>query len=237
MSDLVVRPHQPIRFGLAVVLASMVVAIGTWLLLDKAHWGVIQGRLEASAEQQRLLNASRVLERENQGLRERLMVLERTASVDKQTVTFLQTEIRDLQDEVFRLKGELAFFEGIMESEGRTKGLDVHDIYARRLATANNYRLRLVLTNVSDQDAVASGMMNIFIEGRHNGVARVLSLAEVSVDAVLNLAYKFRNFKRFDANLQLPAGFVAQRVHVELQPNDKKASKIRKTFDWPATAN
>lgn len=237
MSDLVVRPHQPIRFGLAVVIGSMVVAIVTWLLLDKTHWFVIQSRLEASAEQQRLWSANRSLESTNAQLRERLMAMERTASVDKQTETYLQSEIRDLQEEVFRLKGELAFFERIMESAGRAKGLDVQDIYIRRLASANNYRLKLVLTNVSDKDAETSGLMDISIEGRQNGVARVYKLKDVSTDAVLELNYKFRNFKRFDANMQLPAGFSAQRVHVELQPNDQKPAKISKTFDWPATAN
>lgn len=237
MIDLVVRPHQPVRLALTVVLASMVIAIVTWLLLDESHWAVIESRLEASAEQQRLWSLNKELEGDNQQLRERLIVLERTASVDKQTETYLQQEIRELQDEVFRLKGELAFFEGIMESEGQAKGVDVHDIHVRRLASPNTYRLRLVLTNVADKDDVATGTMGIFVEGRSNGVARVLPLSEVSVDAALDLSYKFRNFKRFDASMQLPAGFVAQRVHVDLQPSDRKASKIRKTFDWPATAN
>lgn len=237
MGELVVRPHQPIRFGLAVVVASMLIAIGTWLLLDRAHWSVIQGRLEASAEQQRLWNANRKLELANGQLREQLMAMERTASVDKQTESYLQTEIRDLQGEVFRLKGELAFFERIMESAGQAKGLGVQDIYIRRLAMANNYQLKLVLTNVSDRDAEASGLMNIAIEGRLNGESRLLPLKELSTDAVLDLNFKFRNFKRFNANMQLPAGFAPQRVQVELQPNDQKPSKITKTFDWPATAN
>lgn len=237
MNQLVVRPHRPFRFAFGVVLGSMVTAIGTWLLLDQAHWSVIQGRLQASAEQQRLWSANRSLEQNSTTLRERLMALERTASLDKQTETFLQKEIRALQDEVFRLKGELAFYEGIMESADQTKGLDVHDIYVRRLAQANTYQLKLVLTNVADNDAEAVGVMSILIEGLQNGTARLVSLNEVSVDATLEMAFKFRNFKRFDASMQMPGGFVPQRVFVELQPNDKKPSKINKVFDWPATAN
>lgn len=237
MTQLVVRQHRPVRFAAAIVLASMLTATGTWLLLDAGHWNVIQGRLEASAEQQRLLNANRNLERLNSSLRERVFALERTASLDKQTESYLQGEIRELQEEVFRLKGELAFFEGIMEEAGRAKGLDVHDIYVRRMPQANTYRLRLVLTNVSDQDEDAKGRMAILLEGRQNGVTRLLTLDEVVQDTALDLSFEFRNFRRFDAQLQLPAGFVPQRVHVELQPSDKKRSKIRKSFDWPATAN
>ena len=237
MKHLVIRPHHPIRFAIAVILASMVTAIGTWLLLDAGHWSVIQGRFEANAERQRLWNANKGLEQDNTALRERVMAFERTASLDKQTEIFLQKEMRGLQDETFRLKGELAFYQGIMESADQTKGLDVHDIYVRRLAQANTYQLKLVLTHVADDDAEAAGVMSIVVEGVQNGATRLFSLDEVSVDAALEMAYKFRNFKRFDASMQLPDGFIPQRVFVELQPNDKKPSKIKKVFDWPATAN
>ncbi|MBI1733115.1 MAG: hypothetical protein HYR49_10185 [Gammaproteobacteria bacterium] len=237
MNPLVVRPHRPFRFAFAIIAVSMLAAMTTWFLLDEAHWSIIRGRLSASAERQRLLNANRELEQGNASLQERVTALERTASLDKQTETFLQNEIRGLQDETFRLKGELAFYQGVMEAAGQTKGLAVQDIYVRRLPTALTYQLKLVLTNVSDDDAEAAGIMGILIEGRQNGTARLLSLTEVAVDAGLDMAYKFRNFKRFAANLQLPAGFAPQRVLVELQPTDKKTSKIKKAFDWPATAN
>jgi hypothetical protein len=220
-----------------VILASMVTAIGTWLFLDEAHWSVIRGRLQTSTEQQRLWSANKGLEQDNSILRERVIALERIASLDKQTETFLQKEIRGLQDEVFRLKGELAFYQGIMESADQTKGLDVHSIYVRPLAQANTYQLKLVLTHVANDEAEAAGVMSITVEGLQNGVLRLLSLDEVSADAAPVMAYKFRNFKRFDASMQLPGGFVPQRVIVELQLNDKKPSKIKKVFDWPVTAN
>ncbi len=237
MTQLVIRTHRPVRFAIGVILASMVTAIGTWLFLDEAHWSVIRARFRAGNEQQRLWSSNKVLEQENTDLRERVIAMERIASVDKQTETFLQKEIRELQDEVFLLKGELAFYQGIMESADQTKGLDIHSIYVRRLAQANTYRLKLVLTHVANDEAEAAGEMSIKIEGLQNGVMRQLALNEVSTDAAPELAFKFRNFKRFDASLQLPGGFVPQRVFVELQLNDKKTSKINKVFDWPVTAN
>jgi hypothetical protein len=172
----------------------------------------------------------------NAGLQEQLTALERNASLDRQTEVFLQKEIRTLQDESFRLKGELAFYKGVMEAAGQAKGLVVQDIYVRKLPNVQAFQLNLVLTNVPEDDALATGVMAIQIEGRQNGAARILSLSEVTLDAALDLGYQFRNFKRFDTNLQLPPEFVPQRVLVELQPADKKAAKIRKTFDWPATA-
>lgn len=237
MNQLVIRTHRPVRFAIGVILASMITAIGTWLFLDETHWSVIRGRFRAGTDQQRLWNANKELEQDNAALHERVIALERITSMDKQTETFLQKEIRELQDEVFVLKGELAFYRGIMESADQAKGLNIHSIYVRRLAQASTYRLKLVLTHVANDEAEAAGVMNITIEGLQNGVGRLLALSDVSTDVTPDLAFRFRNFKRFDASLQLPAGFVPQRVFVELQLNDKKPSKIKKIFDWPVTAN
>jgi len=237
MSQLVIRTHRPIRFAIGVILASMITAIGTWLLLDESHWSIIRGRFQASTDQQRLWDANRQLEQDNDTLHERVIALERIASVDKQTETFLQKEIRELQDEVFVLKGELAFYRGIMESADQAKGLNIHSIYVRRVEQANTYRMKLVLTHVANDDAEAAGNMSIAIEGLQNGTGRLLALSDVSSDPAPDLTFKFRNFKRFDASLQLPGGFVPQRVIVELQLNDQKPSKIKKVFDWPVTAN
>lgn len=237
VKPLVVRQHRPLRLALAIVFASMIIAMGTWFALDEAHWAVIYGQFRSSAERQRLVRENRNLEEGNAKLREQVTTLQRTTSLDKQTESFLQNEIRELQDEAFRLRGELAFFEGVMEAAGQAKGLDVQDIYVRRLADPATYQLKLVLTNVSDSDAEAAGLMSIMIEGRQNGTARIVSLTEITADTTLDLSYKFRNFKRFDANMQLPAGFTPQRVIVELQPTDRKTTKIRKSFDWPSTAS
>ena len=237
MTQLVIRTHRPVRFAIGVILVSMVTAIGTWLFLDEAHWSVIRARFRAGTEQQRLWSANKDLEVDNATLRERVIALERIASVDKQTETFLQKEIRELQDEVFLLKGELAFYRGIMEAADQTKGLNIHSIYVRRLAQANTYLLKLVLTHVANEEADAAGVMSITIEGLQNGALRQLALNEVTADAMPDLAFKFRNFKRFDASMQLPGGFVPQRVFVGLQLNDEKRSKINKVFDWPVTAN
>lgn len=236
MSHLVVKSHRPLQFSLAIILLSMLIAFLTWLFLDSSHWSYIYARFGANHDQKLLWEANQELERENTALRERLMVLERTTTLDKQTSALVQDEIRDLQEEVFRLKGELQFYQGIMEATGEGKGLDVQGIFVRPLSRGNGYRLKLILTHVSNKDSVAEGMMDVSIEGIQDGGAHFLNLKDVTLDQTIDLTFNFRNFKRFESNLALPAGFAPQRVFVELQPKDKKQSKIKKIFDWPGSA-
>lgn len=236
MSRLVIKTHRPIQLGLAIVILSMLVAAVTWLALDESHWSLIRDRINNSREQQLLWQVNQGLEEENARLRERVSMLERMTSLDNSTAGMLQTEIKDLQEENFRLKGELEFFQGIMEAVGEIKGLDVHGIHVRRLTTPGSFRLKLILTNVTDSDRDTEGAISIAIEGIERGVTRTINLTDLTLDKSLDLSFKFRNFKRIESNLRLPGGFSPQRVFVELQPRDQKQSRIRKAFDWPVSA-
>jgi hypothetical protein len=236
LARLVIKSHRPLQFSLAVVLLSMLVAFVTWLGLDESHWSVIRDRLQSNRDQKLLWEVNQGLEEENAKLRERVSMLERTTSLDTQTATLLQEEIKNLQEETFRLKGELEFFQGIMEAVGEVKGLDVQGIHVRKLSAPGSYRLKLILTNVTDADKDAEGAVSVTIEGIHKGTTRLVNLRDITLDQNPEVSFKFRNFKRIESNFSLPEGFSPQRVFVELQPRDQKQSKIREAFDWPTDA-
>ena len=236
MTRLVVKPHRPFQFAVAVILLSMLSAMVAWVLLDNMHWSLIFGRFSDNREREQLWDENRELERENASLRERVLALQSDTNLDNQTSVILQDEIRGLQEEIFRLKGELQFYQGVMEASGGGKGLDVHGIFVRALSQENGFRLKLILTNASNKDVDSEGSMDISIEGIQSGATRYLNLKDVTLDGDVGLNFNFRNFKRFESNLAFPAGFSPQRVFVELQPRDQKQSKIKKVFDWPKTA-
>ncbi|MBI2993120.1 MAG: hypothetical protein HYY48_02950 [Gammaproteobacteria bacterium] len=237
MTRLVVKPHRPVQFAVAVILLSMFSAMVTWVLLDNIHWSLIFGRLGANEERKQLWNSNRELEKENTSLRERVLALQGDTNLDNQTSVILQNEIRDLQEEIFRLKGELQFYQGVMEASGAGNGLDVHGIFVRPLTQENGFRLKLIMTNVSNTDSDTEGRLDVSFEGIQDGATRYVNLKDVTLDEAVELAFKFRNFKRFESNLEFPAGFSPQRVFVELQRRDEKESNIKRVFDWPRTAN
>lgn len=233
MNRLVVKSHRPIQFAVGVIVLSMLMAILTWLVLDQGQWSLIYNQLRTNHVRKQLSQTNQELRRQNSDLHERIMMLERTTNLDKQTESLLQKDIRNLQEDVFRLKGELEFYQGIMESAGQVKGLDLHGIYVRPLSRKNAYRLKLILTHVSNSPIDAEGSISVSIEGLQNGAVRTMDLKDITLDQSLDLTFKFRNFKRFEFNLAFPDGFSPQRVHVGLEPKDKKQSKINKVFDWP----
>lgn len=236
MARFVVKRHRPWQWALSVIILSMIIATITWLMLDKSHWAVIQGKFRDNHDKKILLETNDALERENIALRERVLMLERTTSLDKQTAALLQDELKSMQEDVYELKGELEFYQGIMEATAGVKGLDVHGIHVRTLAQPRKYRLKVILTNVATSGRLIEGRVEITIEGRQDGATILASLADISMDQALDMAFKFRNFKRMENNIELPEGFLPQRVFVQLIPKGKKQSTIKKVFDWPVVA-
>ena len=235
MTRLVVKSHRPWQFAVAVITLSMLVAVATWMWLDESHWSAITSRLRSSDDHKLLWEVNQGLDEENARLRERLLMLERTAQVDKQTAVLLQDEIRTLQEEVFRLKGELEFYLGIMDAAGRAKGLDVYGVHVERAGEELGYRMKLILTNVTKSDTVAEGTMVVGIEGMENGAAKAYSLSDLASGDDLQLDFSFRNFKRFESDLVLPENFLPRKISVELRPKDAKQANIKRAFDWPVS--
>ncbi len=234
---LVVKSHRPWQFAIAVIVLSMFLATLTWVLLDRSHWSFIYDSLTDSQDWKHLWEVNQALEAERTELRERVLMLERITSVDKQTAATLQEEIMQLQEKIYTLKEELEFYQGVMDATRGSQGLNVHGIHVEKLAQARSFRLKMILTHVSTGSAPTEGTMKISVEGRANGESRNLDLGTLVAGEELNLSYKFRSFHRFEVRLELPEGFNAERVAIELKPKARNQAMIREVFDWTAPLN
>jgi uncharacterized protein DUF6776 len=236
MNKLVVKKHRPLEIILAVVVFSTLFSLGVWLSLDANHWSFIKSRLLQSEEAHLLWEVNQNLETENAQLREQVVMLERSNQIDGQVAARLQNEIRLLQDQVYTLKGELEFYQGIMSSTTDSKGLNVQGLHIEPTDQAQLYRFKLVLTNVAKSDRVVEVTMDMSIEGMNEAGSRVLSLDEVVAGNKLNRDIKFKNFERIEGSLNFPKGFKPLRVVVDLRQKGIKNSAIQKIFEWPASA-
>lgn len=235
MSRLVVKSHRPWQFALAVIFLSAFFALLTWLVLEYSHWSIIKDRNRLGENYKRMLEINKDLKQENRRLYEKVLTLEQTIRLDKQTASLLQDELAAQQDEIHQLRGELEFYQGIMESTRDTEGLNIYGIHITPLSAERSFLLRLVLTHVVKGDKVAQGRLKVLIEGAgEDGSVRKYALNELSIDAAPELEFEFKNFKRIERHLTLPSGFEPLRVFVQILPRGKDQSTISKVFEWPA---
>jgi len=233
MKNLVIKQHRPLQLILSVVVSSVGVSRGSWLLLDESHWHYIQSRISGNEKVGQMWQINRRLEKENRELRDRLITLEQTAEIDQQAGELLREQVVNLQDQFYKLKAELEFYKGILSSTQESRGLNVQGLYVEALAVDQTYRYRLVLTNVAKNEQDVEGVINMKVEGDMDGARAVLDINDLSANSREPWEFKFRNFKRFEGDIKLPAGFIPQRVTVQLVPKGNGRSRIERSFDWP----
>ena len=237
MPKLTVKSHRPVQWTVAIIALSALIALLTWLMLDESHWSTIYSRMDVNQDYKRLSKVNRELDKENKRLNEVVLMMKRASEVDKKTALLLQQNVQSMQDEIYKLKGELEFYQGIMDATRESTGLNIQGIHIESLPQEHSYRLKVVLTHVAKGIKIAEGKMNVTIEGMRNGEPSHLDLQDVTLDEGLDLSFKFRNFKRFESDLLLPAEFVPRRVLVQLQPKGVKQSNIKRVFDWPESTS
>ncbi len=234
MSKLVVKKHRPLEIILAVLLFSAAVSATIWLLLDANYWRFIKSQLTQSEDSRLLWDVNQSLDIENKQLREQVVILERSTQIDNQAAASLQNDIKALQDQVYRLKGELEFYEGIMSATTDSKGLNIQGLHIEKTDQDSLYNFKLVLTNVAKSDRVIEVTMDMSIEGMNEAGSQILSLDKVMTGSKLDREIKFKNFERIEGNLIFPEGFKPLRVVVDLRQKGAKKSTVKRVFEWPA---
>lgn len=236
MARLVVKPRRPLALLLA-LLPLGVVALGlVWFALHLNHWHLIQDRLRQNKEAGRLWQTEQRLMEENTALRVEIIRLQRAGQIDAEAAISLQNDILELQDQVYRLKDELEFYEGVMAAAKGARGLHAQGLHIEPARRPRWFRFRLVLTHVAKNDKVIEVMLDMSVEGMNAAGAEVLSLRQVSAGAPIRRNIRLKNFARIEGNMVFPEGFRPLRVVVRLQQKGSRKPAVSRVFEWPARA-
>jgi hypothetical protein len=210
-----------------------VITITTWILLDESQWSYIKSSLSEAKKNKELWQENQVMKNTIVKLEDRIIMLERTAQIERQTVVMLQGEMIKQQDEVFKLKKELEFYQGIMSSAGESRGLNIQGLRIEDTSQPRNYYFKLILTHVSKSDKMAEGKLSILLEGVQDDIPRTIDIRELTLSKSLSLVFKFSSFERIEGSIMLPDGFVAHRVIVRARQEGKKTTpEMERIFDW-----
>lgn len=220
------------QWALAVIVLSMLSAMVVWFSLDRSHWALIRNNINDGLDFQKTLMENRKLEESNKKLKEHILVLEQTATVDRETIALMRAEDRMIQEELYQLKRELEFYQGVMDATKDITGLNIQGVQVDPLAKPRTYRIKVVLTHMAKDVTVAKGVLSISVEGLLDAKAKQYEIQEIAEDGTPDLSFNFRNYLRFQNALVLPEGFEPTKVVIRLQANNTKQSPILSTYDW-----
>jgi len=228
----IVKKNPRFRTTHYIIFFTIVIFFTIWYLYDNPRLNTIRTQLSDAHDINLLLSEKLDLVKQNKELKEKILKLEYLANVDNETSIRLQNEIKSLQDQVFNLRRELTFYQGIITASSYSRGLNIQGLHIEATRKKGLFKYKLVLTNIGKSDRVTEVSIDMMIEGIDKSGFRTLKLNEVSSGEAHKGSIKIRNFERVEGNLNLPDEFEPLRVFVDLKQHDGEKSKLHRVFEW-----
>ena len=145
---LVIKHHNPLHIFAVIIISCAVITITTWVVLDESQWSYIKSSLIEANKNRELWQENKAMNNTIIKLEERIVMLDRTAQLERQTIANLQAGMIKQQDEVYKLRKELEFYQGIMAAAGDSRGLNIQGLRIQETSQPRNYYFKLILTHV-----------------------------------------------------------------------------------------
>jgi len=232
--SLVVKAHQPWKVRIILALLAVAMLVIGYTLFEYGRFSAGYDSIEVGEEHTVLLDHLGELEDNIDQLLAQKAVLERAAQIERKAYDELDTTLKVLQAEIIELKGELAFYRGIVSPKDAARGLHLQEFHVEANGKPNGYQFKVTLTQVLKNDRSAAGLIRIKIVGTQGEQSKVLDLSQVTEKSLKAINYRFRYFQSLEGELILPSGFTPQRVTVSVVPKDRRRKEpFEKTFNWP----
>ena len=228
----VVVQDQPVRRWLlivAIILFIIGVTVASFWFGGK-KLGLDHSQLQQRySESQQKLKALKV---QHQLLSQKLANANVGAQVDRQAMESVRIVVREHKQTIAELNEEIAFYKGLMAPTERERGLGIRswELYP---IDETRYEYKLVLQQLAVKHSLLKGSVSVELVGRR-GVDEVrLSLHQMSDQIIQkDMVLRFKYFQYIEGELQLPEGFVPERVDVLAKANKPKAVQVAKQYGW-----
>lgn len=228
-----VRERRPLREALYFGFVVFALGVAVYLAYANGRATSAMQHLSASTERDRLVGEVDRLETQSRGFRERIALLERTGQIERKAYADVDEHLKDLEDEIFDLKEEVAFYRDIVSAQ-RNKGLNIQSLDILPVGSGSDYRYRLVLTKDMRNDKVVTGKVNLSVEGEYDGKSKRLPFSELLGRESSDIEFQFRYFQKLEGQFRLPDGFFPHSVLVEVVAGEKsKKRTAERQFNWP----
>lgn len=168
----------------------------------------------------------RVLQSENEDLRQKIITLERAGQVDREAARTLQAALVERDAELAALRNDVAFYERLAGGDAQRQPLAVHSLDFRP-AGDGSWRYVMTLTQNLKKAVVTKGDFSFSIEGTRDGKLQTLSWGDLrQKKGAPAQAFSFKYFQQVEGSIALPEAFTPHRVRVFLKSDQGKTEQV-----------
>lgn len=234
-SRLVVRSDSPRLRLVLLCAAAVLVPLLVYLAFEYGRQRAGYDLRESLAARADLKSQLRELQQSLREQRVQMAALESAKIGQTREREEVSRTIGELQAQVARQAQDLAFYKGVV-GDGDQAVVKIQQFQVVAGAAPQHFTLKLVLARPVRPEDVVSGAVGLSVEGSQNKLPAARELAQLTADRKRELAFNFRYLQQLECEVELPAGFVPERVTVELRPARRGAEPLRQTFRWSPEA-
>jgi cell division protein FtsB len=184
------------------------------------------GRTQSKQDVQALHARITELEQELQRLRANPEGDSRLA-IEKAAQEQLALQVRSLERENTRLREELAFFDSLATTNGKSASLTINRFSVEPDAVSGQFRYRMLLSFQGDKkDREFKGVMQLLVHLQQDGKSAMITFPSGKDKDRQRFEISFRHYRRVDGQFEVPNGARVKSVEVRLiQDGVTKASQ------------
>lgn len=149
-----------------------------------------------------------------------------------------QKDFKALEQELYQIKKQLAFYEKVMAPEKQADGLVIDDFILETTSSPNHFRFQVVLVQQLLRKRFAKGYINLSLTGSLNGKPTTLLLDKISPMNKKQRSFSFQYFQIINGEFTLPKFFVPEKINIAVVlPKGKwqEYHRIERDYNWLKT--
>jgi Tfp pilus assembly protein PilN len=140
----------------------------------------------------------------------------------------VRVQVKMLEDENARLKGDLAFFESLLPMPVDAKGVVIRSFRIQADAEPNSLRYRLLVQQSGRPERDFVGDVTLTINLQEDGRSVVVQLPDPAMPSAGPAPLSFRHYQRLEGIFPVPAGATVRSVLVRIRADGE--TRAQQTF-------
>jgi hypothetical protein len=166
---------------------------------------------------------------------ELIHTLEVELAVEQLASQNAQETLKEMSQEHYQVKKELAFYEKVMAPEKEADGVVIDNIKITATQSPNHFSFQIILVQQQIKKRYAKGYVDLSITGSLDNKPSQLALTDISTLTKGDLSFSFKYFQVLEGTFTLPDNFVPEKLHLSaiLTKNQwQKYHKLDKSLPW-----
>ena len=224
------RPGRRVAIRIAVVVALVITAVASYWL---GGYRIFSDYRQLKADHERLQAVLKDTEAKLEEASQQLANQKLGASVDQQALEEVRATVSEHKQTINRLNEEISFYKGLMAPTDRERGLGIRswEIYPGK--EPGRYQYKLVMQQLAVKHNLLIGSVTVTLVGRMGDKEQSFTLNALSDEVGdRSIRLRFKYFQYIDGELQLPEGFVVDRVDIVAHASKPNAATVEKHYGW-----